>query len=186
MKRGFMILFIISLSLNAGFLGAAVYQKVFAGCASDDTFVYPPTDRGVIGTGETGSREQPDKRHGPASRWTKKRLNVLSRRLELDSAQKSALQASLAELESAALPAAGALRAERRELRKLMNQPGANAAEIRRLIHRVSQLQSRVDSLAAEGMLREMMVLRPEQRMKYEEAFRGRRHGHQTQGLSSP
>ncbi|MBD3337199.1 MAG: periplasmic heavy metal sensor [Candidatus Eisenbacteria bacterium] len=178
MKRGVLIIFIVSLAMNAGFLGMAAYSVL--GRAAE------APEEPVLEVPDAPPAPQPP---GPAPDgcpWTERRIRHLSHRLELDRGQALLLRERLSELAAMAVPTAQELRRARWELRRMLASPDVDRAEIRAKIQEVSRLQNRMDSLATEGMLRELEVLRAEQRAQYKTAFRGRRHGHRECGPHGP
>jgi Spy/CpxP family protein refolding chaperone len=119
--------------------------------------------------------------------WAPRRLEFLRRRVHLDPQQEKELARALGEVEAKALPTLQRLRAERRKLHGMLMDPEVDPSVVREQIRRVSELQTRLDSLAGEGMLREVSILTPEQRRVYlRRAFRGERFRHPRRGPMGP
>jgi Spy/CpxP family protein refolding chaperone len=182
-KRSILVILVVSLALNAGFLGAAAYRIA--------------TRSGPLQGPERFQRNQDPRidlpedqhhpvRHGRDAVWTPRRLHRLGRHMRLEQAQREELEASLIDLEAEVVALATRLREERHRLRSALMRGHTDAERIRAQIREISRLQSRLDSLAAEGMIRELQILRPEQRLKYVNAFRGRGLGHERHGPTGP
>jgi hypothetical protein len=174
-KRSLLAVFILSLALNAGVLGAAAYHVI-----AQRPFSPPPPTSGRL----LGLPESPGDGHRLHERaaWSPRRVKRLERRVRLDGEQQAALRRSLEGLEREAAPVARRLHAERFRLATLLKSH-PEPEEIRRHARLVSALQVRLDSLAAEGMIHEMAVLRPDQREEYIKAFRGERQNNRRRGF---
>jgi Spy/CpxP family protein refolding chaperone len=156
MRRGLWILFVASIALNVGFVSAAIVHW------SDLHRAPPPPAIAPGPLHRPGQRPM-----GLMRQWPQRRVDRLSKALDLTPEQEAQLRASLEELREA-------IRARNEDLmreRTIMRQ--ALLEEDRELVHRqaraVNMLQAQLDSLVAEAMLREGAIFTPEQRRKIHE-----------------
>lgn len=179
MKRGPWILLVVSLALNVGFVSAAIVHwsdvhrappppAIGPGLVSPDAVLNAPDAAlmpGHMGRGRGswfGQRPM-----GLMRQWPARRIDRLSKALDLTPEQEMRLRASLEELRGAIRDRSEDLLRERAIMRKALLE------EDRELVHRqartVNMLQAELDSLVAEAMLREGAVFTPEQRRKIQE-----------------
>ena len=185
MKRGVWILLVLSLALNIGFVSAALvhWTDVHRG----GRFAGPGFGPGAEGRGSgwtaghpgRGRREGPgggmgrrgSRMEGPRPGlfdvWPDRRIEELDRAVGLSPEQRGLLHERLGELRGAMQANAAALRAERLRLRRAMVEGDPEAALVRDGARRVAEVQARLDSLVAEAIIRENMILNPEQRERY-------------------
>jgi Spy/CpxP family protein refolding chaperone len=104
---------------------------------------------------------------GLMRQWPQRRVDRLSKALDLTPEQETQLRASLEELREAIRASSEDLMRERTLMREAL------LAEDRDLVHRqartVNMLQAQLDSLVAEAMLREGAIFTPDQRRKMQE-----------------
>lgn len=156
MKRGLWILLVVSIALNVGFVSGAIVHW------SDVHRAPPPPSI------EPGPFHRPGQRPmGLMRQWPQRRVDRLSRALDLTPEQEAQLRASLEELREAIRARSEDLLRERTLMRKALLE------EDRETVHRqarmVNMLQAQLDSLVAEAMLREGAIFTPEQRRKIHE-----------------
>jgi Spy/CpxP family protein refolding chaperone len=156
MKRGWLLLLILSLGLNVGLL----LRPLLGGPPPPPRFADAPGDPG-------GARQDHPRWDGLAER----RLERLAGQLGLDPAQ----HARLAAIRRAGLePMAGrrdAVRRARRALLEAYRTDPADTVAVRARLADLGAAQARVDSLVAAVMLREIAILTPAQRGAYLEAL---------------
>ncbi len=156
MKRGWLLLLILSLGLNVGLL----LRPLLGG---------PPPRPGHVGAAGGPGAAPPDRPHW--DRFAERRLQRLAGQLGLDPAQ----QAQLATIRRAGFePMAGRREAVHRARRALLAAYRADPTDTVAVRLRLAELgaaQARVDSLVAAVMLREIAVLRPAQRGAYLESL---------------
>ena len=178
MKRGWLVLLIVSLGLNAGLLARVVIDR-----AQDR---HPGWSRGPGDMREPGDPHGPGGPGGPAAtdplwgRPAERRLDRLAKRLGLDSGQRS----SLGEIRRETMISLGgqreAVRRARLALWDSYRAGPADSTAVRANLAALGRAQARVDSCVAAAMLREMALLTAAQRQVYLEELpweRGRPHG---------
>jgi Spy/CpxP family protein refolding chaperone len=143
--------FLFSLALNVAFVALAAVRLGSSASVPRDT----------------GAPADPGGRRVPlfAERWHARRMDMLSHLLQLDAEQRHALDAALVPLGPQMRRARLSVDAERADFVRVLERNDADAA--RSGARRVARGQAALDSLTAEAMLREMSVLRPEQREIY-------------------
>ncbi len=170
MKRGWLMLLVISLGLNAGLLGAALYDRLTDGGR-------PPAagERRDRAAGEgRGPREAPGEAAADTSRgrayWdslSAQRVGRLVDRLGLTRDEGRALL----RLRRASVPLIMELRegvwAARRDLQAAYSADPVDTTRVQSGLRRLALAQARVDSLVARTMLRELALLTPAQRAAY-------------------
>ncbi|MFH2051279.1 MAG: periplasmic heavy metal sensor [bacterium] len=159
MNKGWLLVLLVSLGLNLG-LGYRIWNAESAGGSPGG----PPggPSPGEVGEGRFTPRSQ--------DRWREmagRRLQHLTRRLNLDPEQQDALRAIQEEHGRRIQESLAALEEFRVELRGRMLAEDADPAEVRRAIHAMGRRQAVLDSLVTETVLQELDVLRPDQRMEY-------------------
>ncbi|MGD9548771.1 MAG: Spy/CpxP family protein refolding chaperone [Candidatus Krumholzibacteriia bacterium] len=155
MNKGWLLVLLVSLGLNLG-LGYRIWNAESPGGSP----------------GGPGPREAGEGRFTPRSpdRWREmagRRLQHLTRRLNLDPVQQDALRAIQEEHGRRIQESLAALEEFRVELRGRMLAEEADPAEVRRAIHAMGRRQAVLDSLVTETVLQELDVLRPDQRLEY-------------------
>jgi Spy/CpxP family protein refolding chaperone len=111
-------------------------------------------------------RESPD-----PERLAARRLEHLKATLDLDESQQAALTAAIAETLPRLLEELAALREARHGVRELYGRTDVEPGRIREAVGELARVQTRLDSLVAESMLRETEILTPEQRARYVESL---------------
>ena len=156
MKRGWLLLLILSLGLNVGL----VLRPLLGGPPSR-----PPRGAALGAPGEA----QPG--HPRWDRFAERRLARLAGKLGLDPAQ----QRQLAAIRQAGLAPMGARREAvhraRLALLAAYRADPADTVAVRARLAELGAAQARIDSLVAAVMLRELAVLTPAQRGGYLEAM---------------
>jgi hypothetical protein len=148
MRRGLLVLLLLSLGLNAGLL----WSRWNAGRDPGSAAWSPPFEGGP--------------RHAEGRGWAHRRSEALGRRLPLDEARRRELDAALSPLEPDLTAARLSLRQARRALGAALHEKALDRDRILTLQREVSQRQAILDSLVTEALLREAAVLRPEERMR--------------------
>ncbi len=157
MSKGWLLVLLVSLGVNLG-LGYRIWSARLDGGAPSDFPVGPEA--------EDGGRFMPQ---GP-DRWREmagRRLQHLTRQLDLDQEQQDALRAIQEEHGRRIQENLAALEEFRLELRGRMLAEGVDPAEVRQAIHAMGRRQAVLDSLVTETVLQELDVLRPDQRADY-------------------
>ncbi|MBD3335844.1 MAG: periplasmic heavy metal sensor [Candidatus Eisenbacteria bacterium] len=157
MKRGWFFVLAFSLGLNAGLLYVTLAQR------GSERDVAPAREaRGPLG--ERDDRAPPPE---GLARVIRDHLRRMTRDLDLDPQQRSAIAAIHEEL----LPRIAGQRREMRRLRgevaSLYAREEVTPAEFRAKVRQLSNAQARLDSLVTEAMLAEAALLTPEQRRRY-------------------
>jgi Spy/CpxP family protein refolding chaperone len=99
-------------------------------------------------------------------------VSRLGRFLDLDRQQEERFSRLRRNLLPQILSARDEVRALRRRIHEQYRRAEVDSPEVRGLVARLAETQSRLDSLAAEAMLREAMLLTPAQRVRYFESMR--------------
>jgi len=158
MKRGWWVVLLVSIGLNLG-LGVQLVRRPG-----------PPPDRRV---GPPPADERPEPFVEPDSatvrRFVERRLDRLSRALDLDPDQRSQLAAIQLSAGREIQQRKHAIIDRRRQLRDAYVSGAADRDRLLAEQRTVSRLQASLDSLLVETMIWEMGVLRPEQRERYHE-----------------
>ncbi len=162
MKRGWFIVLLLSLGMNAGVLYTLLSERTRS--------VPPPPRFFHPGRGPFHGEERfpPGRRPRPIlKRMLEKRMGRMAERLDLDDVQR----ATLADLLDRMLPRIFDERerteSAREEIRALYELENVDPDAVREAVSRLNDAQSRLDSLVAETMLLEASILTPEQRKKY-------------------
>jgi len=178
MKRWAWILLAVSLALNVGLLSAAAVH--LADMRRDAARRSPGyaafhAERGERG-GRAGSmrgRGRGMSAEGPGSdllrHWPERRIRRLTAQLDLTPEQQRELRESLGGLQGDIRTQAGELMRERMALRRALMSGAVEDSVVHRRAKLVAACQARLDSLAAEAMVREMAVLTPDQRARYQQ-----------------
>jgi len=156
MRRGWLLLFLLSIGLNIG-LGYAILERR----GQPDTESREFSDRRGRRQGPGRNREVQD------ARFMERRLNRLVRYLQLDAAQEKEFR----QAHDAMRPLIGTSRRSvqqaRAQLWAAYREPAAHPDSVRRRVQALASAQGRLDSVITETLLRELAVLDPEQRQKY-------------------
>jgi Spy/CpxP family protein refolding chaperone len=153
-------LLLFSLALNVGFVSLAAVRL-----ASNAP------------SRQQSTRQQEWRRAPFAERWQMRRIEMLSRMLDLSLEQQQRLTEELRDLEPQLREARQGLEDKRIDFERALRGGGSNA--VRDAADAVSRAQAELDRLSAEAMRREMGVFTPAQRDAYLGwTFRpGPRHG---------
>jgi len=156
MKRGWLIVLLLSLGLNVG-LGVNLLRR-------DQV---PPPLAGERGPADLEAG--PD--HAQAERFLRRRLERMAAELGLSAEQRTALWNVHAEAGERIFAQRQAMREARAEMHEDLAAPAPDLARIHSVQRRISALQAELDSLVVEVMVRERAVLTPEQRERYRGFF---------------
>ncbi len=181
MKRWAWILLAVSLALNVGLLSAAAVhladmkrdparRSAGFGIHAERGGAERDARRGR-GRGMGMGSENPNAdllRH-----WPERRIRRLTAALDLTPEQQARLRASLGELQGGIRGQAGELMRERMALHRALMSGAVEDSVVHRRAKLVGSCQARLDSLAAEAMVREMAVLTPAQRERYQQLQAG-------------
>lgn len=171
MKRGWFLLLALSIGLNAGLLISMAMREWKWGSAPPPA----PVSCNPFGRGDPMGRGDM-----PASGVAEKRIQCLSKRLQLDESQQSEMVSILKEMMPRILHGRGMVRDARRSIHDEYRKVEPDPDRIRAITHRLNESQSTLDSLVADTILRETALLTPEQRTLYFNAMpwdRGGRPG---------
>jgi Spy/CpxP family protein refolding chaperone len=176
MKRWAWILLAVSLALNVGLLSAAAVHladmrraaRREAGLAAFDH------ERGArAGSMRGRGRGLGMMADGPGGEllrhWPDRRIRRLTAALDLRPEQQERLRRSLGALRGDIRSQAGELMRERTALHRALMSGAVDDSVVHRRAKIVGACQARLDSLAAEAMVREMAVLTPAQRERYQQ-----------------
>jgi Spy/CpxP family protein refolding chaperone len=169
MKRGWMIVLLLSLGLNLG-LGLGVLRR-------DGPPPPAPRER----------RWEPrDDERAPAmaERFMRKRIGDLARRLDLDADQQHALTAIYERTGPEVFRHRQEMRDQRRQIRELILAPDADWAEVAAGLQEQVRLQAVLDSLVVRVMFEERQLLTGPQLDQYRQFTSplGERHGGERPG----
>lgn len=184
MKRGIWILLVLSLALNVGFVSAALVHwteshrgRAGAGFGSGGpggqgsrrAAEHPGRGfrDGAGGRGDRRGHRVDGPRPGLLDQWPDRRIDRLNAAVGLTPEQREMLRDKLGDLREEIQANTRALMEERVRLHRALTEGDAGAALVRSGAQRVAALQSRLDSLVAESIIRENAVLNPEQRKRY-------------------
>lgn len=184
MKRGMWILLVLSLALNVGFVSAALvhWAESHRGHAGAGFRSGGPGGQGpgwaaghpgrgfrdgAGGRGDGRGRRMVGPRPGLLDQWPGRRIDRLHEAVGLTPEQREMLRDKLGELRAEIQANTRALMEERIRLHRALREGDAGAALVRSGARRVAELQTRLDSLVAESMIRENAILNPEQRRRY-------------------
>ncbi|HOX26040.1 MAG TPA: periplasmic heavy metal sensor [Candidatus Krumholzibacteria bacterium] len=175
MKRGWLIVLLLSLGLNVG-LGVNLLRRDAGAPPLPDA---PEAD-------DAGA--QPDRVR--VEGFLRRRLDHLSGELGLSAEQQEALWAVHAEAGERVFERRRAMRAARAELHRIFASTEPAPAQFHAAQRRISALQAELDSMVVEIMVKEREILTPEQRQLYRGLFpegpdRGRR-GHVRERRADP
>lgn len=166
MKRGWLLLLMLSLGLNAGLLIAFFSGRAASG-KSDQARVEPA---GLVCC--PGGTPCPPNCPALVDSLSNQRVARIGRFLDLDRSQMD----GFTRLRQQNLPEILQIRDEVRGLRRTIHEeyrrPVVDSHEVRRLVSRLAATQGRLDSLASETMLGEAALLSPAQRERYFESLR--------------
>ena len=164
MKRGWLIVLLLSLGLNLGLglnalRGPLPAPEPLPGLQADD---------GLETTAD----------HAQVERFLRRRLHRMSERLGLSQDQRTALwELHLADGREIIMRRRVLQRA-REDLQHLFDAPAPDLVDIQAAQHRISALQASLDSLVAGVVFRERAILTPEQRQAYRGFFGPGHEGH--------
>jgi Spy/CpxP family protein refolding chaperone len=162
MKRIWFLAFALSLGINSGLLYVTLSHR-----GEEWTAERRPGARDQEGGASGTGRNQTSRRPGDPESIILGHLDRMTRDLNLDDRQRSAIGA----LHEKLLPRIIAERHDMDSLRKEVTsqyaQSTINPSEFRALVHEVSRAQTRIDSLVTEAMLGEAAVLTYGQRQRY-------------------
>lgn len=119
----------------------------------------------VVRARESQSESRELRRVDFSPRWHGRRATAMSRALRLDSHQRTALRERLGAMRPELQSARRELFSARDTFRTALSRNDVTRARQARM--RLSQAQTRLDSLSAEAMLTEIADLSPEQRERY-------------------
>jgi Spy/CpxP family protein refolding chaperone len=162
MKRGLVVLLALSLGLNAGLL----YVHFWGGGESDT--VDPDSRTAYAGRGQFGPRSHPEGAPG----FLRERLGRIEARLRLEEDQREGMADVVDEMMPLILAQQEVVRESQAELHREYLKPRVDRERILELRRLGSLAQARLDSLVTETMLREVILLSPEQRAEYFEMMR--------------
>ena len=169
MKRGWLLLLVVSLGLNLG-LGITILARqsqppAAVGCGP---FIHPRDAADPSGGHPRGSAE-----HAPplSAEMVRLRLDRMAGRLGLSEPQRAEVSAVLAEMLPQLTAQRDIVQATRRDLRGAYRSGTIDPVRIRTLVTRQNRDQALLDSLTAETMLRELEVLTSQQRLQYLQAL---------------
>jgi hypothetical protein len=156
MNRGWQrALLLFSLALNVAFVSLAAVHR------SGRSDAPPPIPEDL----DAPSAPTPPHAGPFAPRWHARRAAALGRALALDRTQRAHLDHELEGLRPALRAARLHAAAERLQFRRALVR--GDAENVRGAARAVARAQAQVDSLSAEALLREMSVLRPDQRHRW-------------------
>jgi len=147
----------LSLGLNAGLAYVEFSRRAEGGV--------PPPPPGEVA--RAGERSGPAGELADPTRLIRERLERLGEELHLSEEQTEAMAEALGEVLPELNEGREKIRALRMQMRDEYLQPDIDEAEIHRLRRETMAIQSRLDSLMVETMLKEARVLTPEQRETY-------------------
>ena len=98
--------------------------------------------------------------------WASRRTRWLDRHLHLDPKRREDLRGSLLPLEPKMVDTRHKLEEARREFAQQLRAPVPDRETVLATHEEISQLQTRLDSLVTEALLKEAQFLRPEERRK--------------------
>ena len=98
--------------------------------------------------------------------WASRRARWLDRHLHLDPERREALRSSLLPFEPEMADTRHRLEEARKEFAEELRAPVPNRDSVLVAHEKISQLQTRLDSLVTEALLKEAQVLRPEERRR--------------------
>lgn len=160
MRRVWFLILVLSVGLNAGLLYNEYVREPHR----------RPFDRGMRREGAPSTMDP--------QRMIERRLDFMSRRLDLSDEQRAKLKETMTALMPRMVEVHGRLGAARRAALASLTQPEIDASGYRAAITELNGVQAQMDSLAAESFLREASILRPDQRTQYFNWFmHERRHG---------
>jgi hypothetical protein len=110
-----------------------------------------------------GGEEFTARTHGA---WASRRAQWLDRHLHLDPQRREELQSSLLPLEPQMIDTRQRLEEARRDFAQELREPVPNRDSVLVAHEKISQLQTRLDSLVTEALLKEAKFLRPEDRRR--------------------
>jgi Spy/CpxP family protein refolding chaperone len=171
MKRPLLILLVFSLALNTGFSAAAFYRWFrVRHSPAGRSFLAEVLRGGRPFSGAPHRRGMPD--HPPMhgrmpgearERWVEHHMEHLDTLLELGPEQRGELQAVLEESRGRAASLMDEIATRRGEVRALLSAAEIDSITLRSTVVEISRLQSQLDSLLVETLLRERRMLRPDQ-----------------------
>lgn len=156
MRRGWLLLFLLSIGLNLG-LGYAVLERRGQPVKESREF----SDRRSRRQGPGRSRGAED------ARFMERRLNRLVRYLELDAAQEREFRQAHDSMRPLIDSSRRSVQQARAQLWAAYREPAAQPDSVRRRVRALASAQGRLDSVINETLLRELTVLDPEQRQRY-------------------
>ena len=155
MKRGWMIVLLLSLGVNLG-LGLSLLRPSHS----------PPPPSSEVAP-EPEIAPEP----GQTDRFLRHRLDRMDRTLHLAPQQREALWSLHRDLGREIVDRREEVREARARLHQAYADSGAEAAALHRILRTVNASQTELDSLVIEVMLREREILTPEQRRHYQSLF---------------
>jgi Spy/CpxP family protein refolding chaperone len=157
MKRGWLVLLALSVGLNVGLLYVHLRGSVDDGAGVADS---QPRRQGRRQLSPHGHPEGP-------SGFIRDRLGRIGARLSLDEEQRKGMAAVLDDMMPRILAKQEVVRETQGAIRMEYMKPQIDREKILQLQRQGSLAQAQLDSLVAETMLREALLLSPDQRSKY-------------------
>lgn len=157
MKRGWFIVLALSLGLNAGLTYVHLSQRAVEPKVMSPVGDLPAPMKGV------GPMDHPD---GPRG-FMRDRLDRAGDRLNLTEEQKESMSAILSDVMPELVNGREEIRGLRMKMRDEYLRPSVDADKIQELRRETAAMQSKLDSIMVETMLREAEILTPEQREGY-------------------
>lgn len=156
MKRFTQLALALSLAINIGFGLAWLGHR--RAPASPAPFPRHDVHRRMPGGEEFATRER--------GAWASRRARWLDRHLHLDPKRKEELQSALLPLEPQMIDTRQRLEEARKEFANELREPVPDRDSVLVAHETISQLQTRLDSLVTEALLKEAEFLRPEERRR--------------------
>ena len=172
MKRGWMIILLLSLGMNVG-LGLNLLRRPS-----------PPASPPVPALAPGAAEDAPDP--DQVERFMRHRLDRMSQKLNLDEGQRTALWHLHRDVGSDVFHRRRAMTDARSQLHEAYASTDADPAAIHAAVRRISATQSYLDSTIVEVMLQERAILTPQQRLHYHELFPISPQRHPRRLLSGP
>jgi Spy/CpxP family protein refolding chaperone len=167
MKRGWFILLVVSLGLNAGLL----YTQFWGRPGSEESGA---PEVPIAGESQgVGPVNHPEGYRG----FIRDRLNRIGARVNLGEGQRGRMSATMNEMMPQILAQRDIVQETQEAIREEYLKPEIDRDRVLDLQRQSSVAQARLDSLVTEEMLKETEVLSPKQREGYFELMRWRHQG---------